>query len=334
MSDKLRAWDKSSKKTAGHMAEGDQSQGGYLVPEEFRASLLEHTIEESIIRGRATVVPMQSNTIRIPTVNDTSHSSSTHGGIALVRPGEAEQKDPTKPTFGQIQLTLHKLVGLCYVSDELLEDSPISIEPLLNRMFSEAFAWQNDEDFIWGTGAGMPLGIMNAPALVSVGGETDQDADTILTANILKMWSRMRPKGQKNAVWLANNDCFPQLASLTVDVGTGGSTVGLLQYNTSGIAGAPFATILGRPLILTEHADTIGDTGDIILADWRQYLVGQKAGASAIKTASSIHLKFDYDETAFRFVMRYDGQPWEASALTPKHSTNTLSSFVVMENRA
>ncbi len=332
-SEKLRSWDKHAK-TAGHMEENDSSQGGYLVPEEFRASLLENMIEASIIRGRATVVPMQSNTIKIPSVNDTSHATSTHGGIVLYRPGEAKQKTPSKPTFGQIQLTLNKLIGLIYVSDELLEDSPISMQPLITRMFTEAFAWQEDEDFINGTGAGQPLGILNSPGLVTQTKQSGQAATTIEAANITKMWSRLHPKSHGNAVWIANSDCFDQLArNLNVVVGTGGSASGLLQYNGSGIAGAPFSTILGRPLILTEHCQTLGAEGDLFLCDWRQYLIGQKAGAGAVKFASSMHLKFDYDEMTYRFVMRYDGQPWEASEFTPKHSSNTLGSFVSLAIR-
>jgi len=329
MPNKLATWDKSVK-TAGHLTEGDEAQGGYLVPEEFRTTLMENLIEASIIRNKALAIPMQTNTIRIPTVEDWTHASSTHGGIALIRPGEAGQKTPTKPKFGQIQLTLHKLVGLVFVSDELLEDSPISIAPLMSRMFSEAFAWQEDEDFIWGTGGAMPLGIINAPCLVTQAIETDQDADTIVTENIIKMWSRMRPRGMGSAVWLAHNDTFPQLATLTLAIGTGGTNVGLIDR----VPGAPYSSMLGRPLILTEHCDTVGDLGDILLCDWRQYLIGQKAGASAIAAASSIHLKFDYDEVAYRFVMRYDGQPWESSAFTPKRSAITQGSFVALAARA
>jgi len=142
------------------------------------------------------------------------------------------------------------------------------------------------------------------------------------------MWSRMRPSGQANAVWLTAPDAFPTLATLSMSVGTGGIAVGLVQNAQN----APGQTLLGRPLILTEHADTIGDNGDIILGDWRQYLIGQKAGAT-LQAATSIHLKFDYDETAFRFVMRYDGQPWEKSAFTPKRSTITLGSFIYLAER-
>jgi HK97 family phage major capsid protein len=91
--------------------------------------------------------------------------------------------------------------------------------------------------------------------------------------------------------------------------------------------------LVGRPLFLTEHAQTLGTPGDLTLVDLRQYLVGQKAGG-AISTATSIHLKLLEDEVAFRFTTRLDGQPWEKTALTPKHSDDTLSSFISLAVRA
>jgi len=90
---------------------------------------------------------------------------------------------------------------------------------------------------------------------------------------------------------------------------------------------------MGRPLILTEKAQALGTQGDIGLADFSQYYIGQKAGGG-LKTATSIHLRFDYDEVAFRFVMRYDGQPGWLSALTPRRGSNTLSPFVVLATRS
>lgn len=332
--EKLAKWTDECRlatKTTGHMSEADDAQGGFLVPEEFRAQLMQTLIEASSIRSRCTVIPMATNRIGIPTVNDSTHASSTHGGIILYRPGEGGTKNPSKPAFGKVLLTLHKLIGLIYASDELLEDSPISIEPLINTMFGQAFGFQEDEDFINGTGAGQPLGVLNAPCLVTQAKETGQAAATIVTENIVKMWSRLLPQSQKNAVWMANSDCFPQLATMSLAVGTGGSLAGLMQ--STGATGTPVMTLMGRPLILTEHTQTLGAVGDIILCDWSQYLVGQKAGGSAIQTASSIHIAFTTDETAFRFVLRYDGQPWPLSDLTPRHSTATLSPFVALAVR-
>ena len=307
-------------------------QGGYLVPTEFMATLLEKQQETAVIRSRATYIPMQTNSIQIPYVAESSRASSLFGGIIIYRPGEAESKTASKPAFGRLQLTLKKLVGLVDVTDELLEDSPISIAPLINRMFGQAITFTEEEDFINGTGVGQALGILASGALVTVAKEGGQAAATIVAANIVKMFSRLHPPSYSNAIWMANMGTFPQLSILSIAVGTGGTT---LWQPANGLAGAPNQTIMGLPLFLTEHCQALGTVGDIVLADWSQYLIGGKAGGG-VQTASSMHLYFNYDKTVYRFVLRYDGQPWWQTTLTPKHggAGATMSPFVALATRA
>lgn len=325
VSEKLQKWDSYTKAATG-LGETIDADGGFLVPTEFRNQLLKDTLDASIILPRTTVIPMASNTIKIPIVNESTRSGSVFGGIVVYRPAEAGQKTSSKPAFGQVTLSLHKLVGLAYVTDELVEDSAISLAPLLSTMFSEAIAYEQDDDFINGSGANQALGVLNAPGTVSQAKEAGQAATTIVSNNLFKMKSRLKPRSWSNAVWLANIDTYASLRSLSVEVGTGGSVVPL--FTESGGTNR----LDGIPIIFTDHCQTLGTVGDIILGDWRQYLVGQKA--AGLQTATSIHLRFDYDETAFRFVMRYDGQPWEASALTPRNGANTLGSFVTVATRA
>ena len=326
-SPKLREWEQ---KAAGYMEEGDMGLGGYLVPEQFRAELLMTTLEASIVRPLALHIPMATNRIGIPAIVDSTHATTLFGGVTIYRTGETSQKTATTPALAKVMLTLHKLTGLVYVSDELLEDSPISLEPLLTTMFGQAIAFTEDDDFLIGDGANKALGAFNAanPSLVAVAKETGQAATTIVAENIFKMWSRLHPSCQKKAVWIANNDCFPQLAQMHIAIGTGGIPIWM---PAGGISGLPYQTLMGRPLIYSEKMQTVGTQGDIGLADFSQYLIGDKGG---IKTAASMHLRFDYDEVAFRFVMRYDGQPWWLSALTPRKGSNTLSPFVVVAVRS
>jgi len=115
---------------------------------------------------------------------------------------------------------------------------------------------------------------------------------------------------------------------------TGGTASVPVYVPANGLAGAPYGTLLGLPVYFSEQCDTVGDQGDIILGQWSQYLVGQKAGADVVDYASSIHLRFDYDEQAFRFTTRIDGQPWWKAALATRNSANTLSPFVVLDARA
>uniref|UniRef100_A0A6M3KNG9 Putative capsid protein n=1 Tax=viral metagenome TaxID=1070528 RepID=A0A6M3KNG9_9ZZZZ len=330
--DKLKAYNNAVIKTTGHMEEGDMAQGGYLVPVEFRAELLQTKLEMTVVGNRATRIPMQTNRITIPAIVDSNHSTNYFGGIIPYRTGEAAQKTASKPALGQVALTLHKLTGLVYMTDELLEDSPISVVPVLNTLFATAIAFEEDDDYLMGTGVGRPLGAFNAgnPSLIAQAIEVGQPAATIVWQNIAKMWSRLHPSSMRNAIWVANNECFPQLATMSMAVGTGGVPVWL---PANGAANTPFGTLMGRPLMLCEKMQALGTQGDIGLADFSQYLVAEKAGGG-LKTATSIHLRFDYDETCFRWVLRYDGQPWWLSDLTPKRGTATLSPFVVLAVRA
>jgi len=90
-------------------------------------------------------------------------------------------------------------------------------------------------------------------------------------------------------------------------------------------------TILDRPVVYDENMSTLGDLGDIVLVNWNEYLEGFLGG---VEQASSIHVRFEYNETAFKFNVYNDGQPWWRSALTPKNSTDTLSPFVTLAERA
>lgn len=322
--EKLSKWQTHAKATG--LSENVNTDGGFLVPVEFRNQLMMDALEAQRIRPKCTTLPMQSNTIRIPSINATTHASSTFGGVVIYRPGEGGTKLKSKPDFAQVTLTLRKLIGLCYITDELLEDSPISLQPLMTRMFSDAIGFQVDEDIINGSGANQALGVLNAPCLISQSKESGQPNTTIVSSNIFKMKSRLKPRSWGKATWLAHQDTYKELRTLSVSVGTGGSIVPLLNENAAGVQ-----SLDGLPIMFTEHCQTLGNKGDIILGDFRQYLLGEKSGG--IKVDTSIHVQFTTDETAFRFVLRYDGQPWETSALTPKHGSTTISSFVTLAAR-
>jgi HK97 family phage major capsid protein len=329
---KMGAWLSNVSKAPSGQNEGIDSEGGFLVPTMFRNTLMSNLLETSIAYPRTMKIPMMTNSVGIPVIEDESHALHVYGGIIVYRPDEGGDITASKMKLGKVNLELSKLACLVFATSELLEDSPISIEPMLNKGFGDAIGFQIDEDLMNGNGANQSLGILNAPSLVTVAKESGQAADTIVTNNILKMWSRLRPAGQGSAIWQANIDAFVAIATLALPVGTGGSAAGLMQTSTNGVTGNPIQTLLGRPIFFSEHNQTLGDKGDITLADWGQYLVGEKNGGQ-IRAASSIHLKFVSDQTAFRFIVRMDGKPWEKTALTPKHSTKTLSSFVTLAAR-
>ena len=165
-----------------------------------------------------------------------------------------------------------------------------------------------DDDFLDGSDANQPLGVLNSgnPALITAAAISGQGSGSVIAENIRDMYSRMHPMGQGRAIWLANNDVFPQLFGMALAIGTAGVPIWL---PAGGISAAPFSTLMGRPLILTEKCQTLGTAGDIAFVDLGAYIVAGKANGESPDIATSIHFRFDYGEQSFRFTMRYDGQP-------------------------
>lgn len=314
-------------KAAGTMEEGIPSQGGYLVPVQFGEMIFQKALETAIVRPRAQYQPMTGNRIEINADVDKNHSANFFGGVQIYRTGESVQMTASNPTYERIALTLHIVSGLCHVTNELIEDSSMAVEADVTRKFSQAIAFVMDDDFLNGTGAKQPLGALNSanPALITVTAVAGQGANTIIAENIRDMWFRQANKS--NAIWLANHDVFPQLFGMVLTVGTAGVPVWM---PAGGVSNAPYETLMGRPLLYTEKCQTLGTAGDIALVDFKGYIVAGKGNQNAPTVATSIHLRFDYNEQSFRFTMRYDGQPLWTAPLTPKYSTSTLSPFVVL----
>jgi HK97 family phage major capsid protein len=326
VSERMGGWISHVKATG--MSEAINADGGFLIPQGWSNALLTAMQAESMLLPRTMAVPIASNNVAMPYVNVTTQATSWTGGLTVYKMGEGATKTSSKVAFGRLELKLKKMAVLAYATDELLEDSPMALEALFGRMVATEFALTRDEDIVNGNGANEALGIMSSPCLISVAKETGQAAATIVYENVLKMWKRLWQPGVSKAVWLINRDCLDEVMKMSLTVGTGGS--GVIVVN----AGATLPqTIFGAPIIWSPHCQTLGTTGDIILADLSQYVTIARAG-EGIKTATSIHVKFVEDEVAFRFEIRCDGSPWWSSAVTPKHGANTISPFVALAARA
>jgi len=306
------------------LVEGTDSAGGFLVPEEFRAQIFASGLETAVVRNNnPMVVPMTSDTLRYPRIVDTAHTSSVHGGIVGYWTGEGKDLQESEPTFGDITLTAKKLTGYTKVSEELLQDSAISLEPFLRRQFGEAWAWFEDLAFLRGTGSGQPLGILNAAALISV---TRQDTDNALYKDVTNMWSRMTPDLRGRAVWVANHELYKELlfmnAANTVTNAYGAQTSFIANLNDP-----VKAILMGRPLIFSEKMSALADAGDFAFYDFGSYLIGDR---QSLTIDMSGHVYWTTGYVAFKFTERVDGQPIPSSAMTPYKGTDTLSPFVAL----
>lgn len=306
------------------------SDGGYLIQKDFSTALLARVNEMSGIKERVRTIPIgpDSDGLKLPAINETSRATGSRwGGIQMYWGAENDAATAKKPSFRTMELELKDLIGLAYVSNRLLRDAS-AVESVFMQGFSEETVFMLEDALINGTGAGVPLGVMNSPAIVSVAKETGQAAATVVFENIQKMWSRLWARSRANAVWLINQDVEPQLNSMALAVGTGGVPVYLPP---GGLSQSPLATLMGRPVLPVEYCATLGTTGDILLVDWSQVVAIEK---DMMQADSSIHVRFTTNENTFRFIYRYDAQPVWNSALTPFRGSATKSPYIKLDTRS
>lgn len=306
------------------LVESIGASGGFLVPTEMPNQFLQWTDtgDNMLVESRATVIPMMRRAIQIPALNQggtTAGQPHWWGGVLAKWTEETGTKQETEPTFRQIELVAHKLVCYTEASDELLEDSAVSLEALLNSMFSGVTKWERQNAFINGSGAGQPLGIINAPATIAL----NPAAANALSVNDL---ARMLESFQgTNPVWFFSRRWMAELLQLN-----GPASHPSYVFMPSARDGFP-ATLLGYPLFFVEQMPGPGSKGSVGLFDWSKYLIGNR---KAITIDTTKIFKFQNDITSWRCVSRVDGQPWLNLPFTWSDGTTQTSPFVILTGTA
>jgi len=304
------------------LGENTGSAGGYLVPTTWSKRILKRAIEKGLVRTFGpSLIDMPTPKFEVPTITSTSNSSNFYGGIMTYWGSETTDLEAgiTQPTFGQVNLDAGKLYGYAESSEDLAQDAIIAIGPLLQQLFGDAIAFEEDYAFINGNGVGKPLGVVNAPCRVTVSRATATQINTIDIVNMLSRFSG----SMDNAVWLANQTVLPYLYTLQ---DAGGNYI-LFPGMSGNIAGRSPGSIFGIPLVISEKAQALGTSGDLILGDWSNYLIGDLRG---LRIEESKDFKFGTDKRCWKIVKRVDGKPWLNSAITPRNGGSTLSPFVLI----
>lgn len=307
---------------------GDGNGTGLQIPTQFARQLFDMSLEDEVVRPRATNYPMTSDarTIAGFTVGTTAGEPF---GIAGCWTAAGAEIDQTNAKTRAMTLHAHGLKTLTEIANETVSDGEggegPSVDQQLGTLQAKGIGWHLDNAFLRGTGAGQPLGILNSSCLITVPKETGQAADTVEYDNLVKMFARLHPAHIKNAVWVCNPSVIPQLLTMGHVVGLAGAPVPVLREDGTG-----GWTILTRPAIFSEKMSAVGDVGDILVADLTQYAVGLRA---EIRLEKSQHVGFTRDTSHYRTVVRADGMPTWDTFYTPAHG-DTLSPFVTLAARA
>lgn len=297
--------------------------GGYAVPVEFAQGIISMAMEEQSLLSMANATPISGNTMRFPKDEGTPWGTT---GITAAWEGEGVQTTGTKESeLKEMELRLKKLKVLVPVTEELLADAT-AMSSHITRKMGVRLDWKVQDAIVNGLGAGQPLGITKSLAYVSQAKETSQTADTINGYNVAKMLGRVIQGPGANVVWLINPDAYNQVITMTLNNNP------VWTAPQSGFKDAPSGFLLGRPIMQTDTLQTLGDKFDIILANMSGYQAITKAGAAEM--ATSMHLWFDQDLTAFRLIFRMDGKPLLSGPVTPPNSSVTRAHFVTLDARA
>jgi len=301
------------------LVEGTGASGGFTVFPEYLTDVFRVDPLDLIVRSRAFVIPMRARTIQVPVLNQTgvaTDRSNYYAGMKASWVEEAGYKDESEPAFRQMELIAHKLVVYTEASDELLQDSAVGLEALLSGLFRGTILNEEEWTFVNGTGAGQPLGIINAGATISVARQAAGQIDILDIFNMLASFQG------RNPVWIAHQSALPQLLGLS---GPAGSPSYVWIGN--GRDQMP-TTLMGYPIFFVENCQPLGTKGDLILADWSKYYVGDR---QMVTIDASKHYRFRYDITCWRAVHRVDGRPAMSAPITYRDGVTQVSPFVVLD---
>lgn len=299
------------------------ASGEALIPVQFLPQLQAVQGEDTIVRGSgATVIRMTSRQLTLPVLDQTDTTAGVphwFGGMKFYWEEEGGEKTETEAKFRRINLVAKKLIGYTNASDELLEDSAISLGDFLSGPlgFAGGIAWMEDYAFLRGVGGGQPRGIVNAPATLH---PQRAVAGQINYVDVINMLENFLPSGRGQ--WVISHSAMANVIQMTGPAGNPSYV-----WQPSAREGVP-GFLLGFPVRWTEKLPRIGQRGDILLMDPRYYVIGDR---QATTIDSTKYHRWVYDETSWRAVHRVDGQPWLSLPITYSDGADQVSPFVVLD---
>lgn len=245
------------------LSEGVDSEGGYLVPDEFEATLVTSLADENVMRSIAKVIQTTSGDRKIPVV-------STHGSAAWLDEGKAMSE--SDEVFDQVSLSAFKLGTFLKISEELLQDTAFNVEAYLADEFGRRIGAAEEEAFIAGDGRGKPTGIFaatgGAPSAVTTAKATDITADELIDLHYA-----LRAPYRKNATWLMNDATVKTVRKLK-------DTTGQYLWQPALTLGAP-DTILGRPVATSTFVPELkAGAKSVAFGDFSYYWIADRQGRS------------------------------------------------------
>ena len=270
------------------LQEGTDSEGGYLVSDEFEKTLVEALEEENVFRTLAHVIKTSSGDRKIPVVASKGTASWVDEEGAYTESDDA---------FSQVSIGAYKLGTMIKVSEELLADSVFDLEAYISKEFARRIGAREEESFFNGDGKGKPLGILAAAGGAEVG-VTAASATAITADEVIDLFYSLKAPYRKNAVWVLNDATVKQIRKLK-------DTTGQYLWQPSLVAGTP-DTLLGRPVKTSAFMPTAAaGAKTIAFGDFKYYWIADRQGRT-FKKLSELYAA--NGQVGFMGTQRVDGK--------------------------
>lgn len=242
---------------------GTDSEGGYLVPDEFEHTLVQALNEANFIRNHARVITTSNGLHKIPVV-------AAHGTAAWME--EEDAYTTSDETFGQVNLDAHKVGTLIKVSEELLQDSAFDLETYMNEEFTRRIGDKEEDAYLNGDGTHKPTGILNSTGGAQVG-VTAASTTAITADEVIDLFFSLKAPYRKNAIWILNDATVKAIRKLKNNNGD--------YLWQPALKDGDVPTILGKPYFTSQFAPTI-EAGAKVMAfgDFSFYWIGDRQGIS------------------------------------------------------
>lgn len=242
---------------------GEDTEGGYLVPDEFERTLVQALEEENIFRQLARTIRTSSGDRKIPVVASKGNASW------IDEEGLYPESDDV---FGQVTIGAYKVGTMIRVSEELMNDSVFDLQSYITREFARRIGAKEEEAFFTGNGSGKPLGVLadNGGAEVGV---TANSATAITSDELIDLFYSLKSPYRKNAVWVLNDATIKAIRKLK-------DNNGQYLWQPSLVAGTP-DTLLGRPIKTSAFMPSIAaGNKTVAFGDFSHYWIADRQGRS------------------------------------------------------